>query len=76
MNNNGNTPTARRPTEAEEIYLLKHQLAAKDALLSQARDVLMKLDKGDDDRCFMNGEEIAIVGMAIEAIDKELRNGN
>jgi hypothetical protein len=29
--NSGNTPVARRPTEAEKIYLLEQQIATKDA---------------------------------------------
>jgi len=40
--NSGNTPIARRPTEAEEIYLLKHQLTTKDAEIAQLKTVPMR----------------------------------
>ena len=56
----------------KQLILCKQQLAAKDALLRQLRHALDELNKADDDRDFMNGGEIVMVAIAIEAIDKEL----
>lgn len=58
---------------ADEMERMQRQLAAKDALLVKARDLLERLDRADDDRCFLNGPEIDALEVTITAITKELK---
>jgi len=62
---------SREKAFRDEVAKMVREIARKDALLIKARDLLERLGKADDDRCFMSEQEFLDVVEIVTEINKE-----